>query len=86
MSKSDITSKIFTEDQVRKYCKNNLIYDHSSNDSKKECLKKISSSDLLYLCSILFEHPINKNTRKDRLLNIIEHYFNSINRAISMKP
>jgi len=83
---SNITLKIFTEDQVREYYKNNLIYDHSNNDSKKECLKKISASDLLYLCSILFEHPINKNTRKDRLLNIIEHYFNSIDRAISMKP
>jgi len=77
---------IVTADEVKTFYLENLSYDHSDSKSKEECLKNISVDELKYLYSILYSSPVRKTIRKIDLLDLIEKYFDSIDRAFSMKP
>lgn len=77
---------IVTADEVKSFYLENLLYDHSDSKSKEECLKNISVDELKYLYSILYSSPVRTTIRKKDLLDLIEKYFDSIDRAFSMKP
>lgn len=77
---------IQTVEEVGKFYLENLQFDSSDEKSKEECLKSISLNELKHLYNILFSSPIRANIRKNELLELIRNYFESIDRALSMKP
>ncbi|MFT8323625.1 MAG: hypothetical protein ABF649_22490 [Bacillus sp. (in: firmicutes)] len=77
---------INTEDEVKNFYLENLLYNQSDIKFKEECLKRISLDELKHLYSILFSSPLRTNIRKNELLDLIRSHFDSIDRAKSMKP
>jgi hypothetical protein len=77
---------IHSEDQVHSYYLQNLQYDRNDSKSKELCLKKITLEELKHLYYILYTSPLKRNLRKSDVLDLIERYFASINRARSLKP
>lgn len=83
---SESILSIKTVGEVKSFYLENLRYDRSDSKSKEECLKNITGEELKYLYSILYSSPIRTKIRKVELLDLIEKYFDSIDRAFSMKP
>jgi uncharacterized protein YdeI (YjbR/CyaY-like superfamily) len=76
---SDNIMALKTPDDVKEYLSSN-------NQSKDDFLKKLSHDEFAYLYNIIYSSALKSNMRKIDVLNTIEKYFNSISRAISMKP
>jgi hypothetical protein len=76
---SDDIMALKTPDDIKRYLSN-------KNLPKEDLLKKLSLDEFAYLYKILFSSPLKSNMRKIDVLKTIEKYFNSISRAISMKP
>jgi hypothetical protein len=79
-------SSIHSEDQVHSYYLRNLQYDRNDSKSKESCLKKITLEELKHLYCILYTSPLKSSLRKSDVLDLIERYFASIERARSLKP
>ena len=82
----DEISSIKSEHQVLSYYMKNLQYNRNDKKSKDTCLKKVTLEELKYLYKILYTSPLRKNTRKNEILDLIEKYFASIDRARNLKP
>jgi hypothetical protein len=82
----EVISSIHSEDQVHSYYLRNLQYDRNDSKSKESCLKKITLDELKHLYGILYTSPLRKSLRKSDVLDLIERYFASIDRARSLKP
>ena len=81
-NKKKIRDDIFvlkTPDDIKKYlfCNNQL---------KEDLLEILSLSECSYIYNIIYSSPLKSNMRKIDAINTIEKYFNSISRAVSMKP
>jgi hypothetical protein len=82
----EVIASIHSEDQVHSYYLQNLQYDRNDRKSKESCLKKITLEELKHLYSILYTSPLKSSLRKSDVLDLIERYFSSIDRARSLKP
>jgi hypothetical protein len=76
---SDNIMALKTPDDVKEYLSGN-------NQSQEDFLKKLSLDEFAHLYNIVYSSSLKPNMRKIDVLNTIEKYFNSISRAISMKP
>jgi hypothetical protein len=85
-SLKEAISSIHSEDQVHSFYLQNLQYDRNDSKSKELCLKKITLEELKHLYCILYTSPLKKSLRKSDILDLIERYFASIDRARSLKP
>jgi hypothetical protein len=82
----ELISSIKLENEVESYYSENLQYNRNDKKAKEDCLKKITLDEFKYLYNILYTTPLRKNIRKSELLDLIEKYFASIDRAHSLKP
>lgn len=82
----EVISSIHSEDQVHSYYLQNLQYDRNDGKSKELCLKKITLEELKHLYCILYTSPLRRSIRKSDVLDLIERYFASMDRARSLKP
>lgn len=76
---------ISTKNQVKEYLEGNLKYSKSNINEQNKILKSISAAELKYLYNILYETEIKPKVSKKQILDYIENYFESIERALSMK-
>ena len=74
------------EDDLRKFYLNELAYDKKNPISREECLKRFSTEEFKVMYNLLYSSAPRSKARKDELLTAIEKYFESIDRARSMKP
>jgi hypothetical protein len=74
------------EADVKKFYQENLLYDHGDEKAREERLKDYSTNELGYIYNLIYTSPIRSKARRAELLDLIEKYFESIDRAISMKP
>lgn len=89
ISKNELRQEIkniSTEEEVKNYFYNHLMFDRSNSEEKNACLNQISTNELKYLYAILYSTPVKSKIRKVELLDAIEKYFASIDRALSMRP
>lgn len=77
---------IHSINEVRNFYEKYLNYDHSSQEDKKKCIKSITLQELTYLYNIIYTSPLRSNVRKNEVLDLIEKYFEGIDRALNMKP
>ena len=77
---------LHSTNEVRNFYEKYLNYDHSSQEAKKKCIKSITLQELTYLYNIIYSSPLRSNVRKNEVLDLIEKYFEGIDRALNMKP
>jgi hypothetical protein len=75
-----------SEDDVRGFYQENLLYDYSDNNSREDKLRLFSTEELIHIYNLLYSTPSRSKARKVDLLNSIGKYFETIDRALRMKP
>lgn len=73
-------------EMAKKFYLENLVYDKNEEGAKQKCLKNISLDELKVLYNRVYEKEARSRITKEEVLSLIEKYFNSIDRALSMKP
>ncbi|WP_160680804.1 hypothetical protein [Clostridium sp. C8-1-8] len=77
---------IDNKEEVEKFYRSKLTYNHSNDTERKKCLDKVTVDDLKHLYYILYEDQPKKGLRKGDIFNLIEKYFETIDRALMLKP
>lgn len=78
-------TELKTEEDVRTFYQKHLQYNYDEQ-SRDEILKSYSMEELTYIYNILYSMPLRSKIRKNEIFNLIERYFESIDRALRMKP